>query len=139
MRMVRSTVSSRSIVMISLLLCLSFGSIFEGGQALVPERPEEREHLGEPLLPRAVQAPGAVPPLGDQAGFLEHGQMLGDGRAGDGELFGDGAGRELLAPDEAHDLAPTGLGKGTKLGVHASMLADSYVRGSLITWAWRAC
>src|SRR5262245_48432717 len=110
-----------------LLSCFSFGGLLERGQALVPERLEEREHLGQPLAPGAVQTAGAVAPFLDQAGGLENGEVLGDGRPGDREALGDGAGRELLAPDEAYDLAAARLGEGAKLSIHARMLADSFV------------
>jgi hypothetical protein len=79
--------------------------LFQHRQALVPEGPQEREHLGEPRLVRSIQSARAIAPLVKQAGGLQHGQVLGDGRSGDGEPGGDLAGWQLLAPDQAEDLA----------------------------------
>src|SRR3712207_2944579 len=56
-------------------------------------------------LPRRIEAAGALAPLVDEPGRLEHCQVLGDGRPGHVEPRRDVAGGQLAVPHEAEDLA----------------------------------
>jgi len=92
-------------------LFLVLGGGFESTQALGPENLEVGPELGDRLRARAIEALRAVPPLGDQPRLLQDAQVLGDRRSRDVEAAGDVADRELLARDEAKDLAAAGLPK----------------------------
>src|SRR5690606_29468673 len=66
-------------------------------QAGGPEVVQERAQVGHGLGVGAVEAPGAVAPLRDQRGVLEHREVLGDRGAADvGEALGDRRGSQLV-------------------------------------------
>jgi len=90
-------------------LFLVLGGCFESTQALGPEDLEITPELGDGLGPGAIKALRPVSALGDQARLLQDAQVLGDRRPRDVEPAGDLADRELLARDEAKDLAAAGL------------------------------
>jgi hypothetical protein len=83
-------------------------------QTLGPEDLEGRPELGDGFGARAVQALRPLPPLGDEAGLLQDAKVLGDRRPSDVEAARDVADRELLARDEAKDLAAAWLAEGGK-------------------------
>jgi hypothetical protein len=95
-------------------LFLALGGSFEGTQALGPEDLEITPELGDGLRSGAIEALGAVSPLGDQPGLLQDAKVLGDRRPRDVEAAGDVADGELLARHEAKDLAAAGLTEGCK-------------------------
>ncbi len=70
--------------------------------------------MGDGFRSRAVQALRAVTPLGDEAGFLQDAEVLRDRRSRDVEATRDVADRELLARDEAKDLAAPRFTEGGK-------------------------
>src|SRR5581483_1811732 len=63
-------------------------------------------HPVERLLARPVPARRPRRRHRDQAGVLEHRQVLGDGGLGEGERRPDLPGGQLPVPDQAEDLAP---------------------------------
>jgi hypothetical protein len=81
-------------------------------QARGPELLEQSPHGIESLGADDVQAPLRLRPHGDEAGVVEHLQMLRDGLLRDVEVFGDLADRARLIPDQAEDRAAPGLGDG---------------------------
>src|SRR5215471_21306361 len=99
----------RSVSRLMLSFLLPLGLALERGELLVPEPFEESLQLGEGLRAHAVETPGALAPFAHQAGLLEDGEVLRYRRAGDGEVRGNGAGRELVAADQLQDLPATRL------------------------------
>jgi hypothetical protein len=85
--------------------------VFRGGfqrtQTLGPEDLEGRPELGDRLRARAVESLRAVASLGDEAGLFQDAKVLRDRGPGDVEATRDVADGELLARDEAEDLAPS--------------------------------
>src|SRR5213080_2172515 len=84
------------------------GGVQRCGPQVVQQLPEP----GQALRPGTVQPAGAVAPLGQQPGVLQHGQVLADRGTGHLERRGDLAGRQLLVCDETQDGAPARLGEG---------------------------
>jgi hypothetical protein len=82
-----------------------FGGGLERTQALGPEHFEGRPELSDGLRSRPIQALGPVPSFGDEARVLEDAEVLRDRRPRDVETARDVADGELLARDEAKDLA----------------------------------
>src|SRR4051812_28830963 len=72
-----------------------FRRFLEPLQPFVPKRFEKRLQIGEALRPQGVEPASSLAPLGDQAGFAQHSQVLGDSRPRDLEARGDLAGRKL--------------------------------------------
>jgi hypothetical protein len=95
-------------------LFLALGGSLEGTQALGPEDLQVTPELGDGLRSGAIEALRAVSPFGDQAGLLQDAEVLGDRRPRDVEAAGNVADGELLARDEAEDLAAARLTKGCK-------------------------
>jgi len=95
-------------------LFLVLGGSFEGTQALGPEDLEITPELCDGLRSGPIEALRAVSPLGDQTRILQDAEVLGDCRSRDVEAAGDVANGELLARDEAKDLAAAGLTEGCK-------------------------
>ena len=75
--------------------------------------PSRRRLIAEALRPAAT--------LGDQAHALEHRQVLGNRGAGDWEMVGDVAGRQLLAPDETQNLTSSGLDECFQTRLHSPL------------------
>jgi len=96
------------------LLLLVLRGSFQGTQALGPEHLEGCPELGDGLGSRAVQTLRALAPLRHQACLLQDAEVLGDRRPRDIEPPRDVADRELLAGNQAKDLAASGLTKGCK-------------------------
>src|SRR5467141_3656299 len=82
-----------------------FGGGLERTQALGPEHFERRPELSDGLRSRPIQTLGPVPPFCDKARVLEDAEVLRDRRPSDVEPARDVADGELLARDEAKDLA----------------------------------
>src|SRR5579864_359082 len=119
MRTSRTSVSSScSMRGFPLLVLFGFGSETQPVEAVVPKAVDEVADLGERLGAGAVETAHTVAPLGDQPGLAEHAQVLGDGRAGDVELLGDGARGHLAVADQAEDLAAAGGREGAEHVVH---------------------
>src|SRR5687768_1258835 len=70
-------------------LLFELGGELQPREAVGPELAEEVLEVGHALGAGAVEPAGALAPLAEEAGVLEHGEMLGDGRAGDVEFGGD--------------------------------------------------
>jgi hypothetical protein len=81
------------------------GGDLERTQTLGPEDFEGGPELSDGLGSRAIQALGPVAPLGDEARVLQHAKVLRDRRSRNVESARDVADRQLLARDEAKDLA----------------------------------
>src|SRR3954454_2612820 len=112
---IRSSCSTRGLVApgpagIAPRPLLGLGRLLEALQPGRQDVGQEVLQLGEPLGTDAEQAPRPVATLADQAGLLEHLEVLGDRRLRDLELRGDGAGAELPAGEQPQDLAALGLG-----------------------------
>lgn len=71
--------------------------------------------------------------------MLQHGEVLGDGRAGDVEVGRDLAGAQLAVAHEREDLAAAGLGDRAGNVVHGPLTkAAAYVSvNHLISWIAR--
>jgi hypothetical protein len=68
-----------------------------------------------------VKATVAVGGVGDEAGLLEDFEVLGDGGAGDGEVFGELADGEWAAREAREDGSAGGIAEGVELGVLVSV------------------
>src|SRR4051812_13996317 len=93
--------------------------LVEAVEARLPEPTVALEPLGGVLErdrpePRRAQL-RAAPPL-DQAGALEHAQMLADGLGGDGERRGELVDRGLALDEAREDRPPGGVGEGGEGG-----------------------
>ncbi len=75
-----------------------------------PHRLEHRPQRAQRGLVRPVVAVVAVTADVDEAGLPEDAEVLRDGTERDGNAIGDGAGSELVIPDERQDLPATRLG-----------------------------
>src|SRR6266700_3629047 len=84
-----------------------------------PPGQEVVEH-GEAVGPDDVQAPLPLFPHSDEAGVLEHLQVLRDGLLGDVKMGGDLADRTRLIAYESEHLLPSRLGQRAegRLAVH---------------------
>jgi hypothetical protein len=99
-----------------------FRGFLQAFQPFVPERFEKRLQVVEALRAKAVQPARSLAPLGDQTGFAQHPQVLGNGRPCDLEARGDLAGGQLLRCDELEYAAAVRLGYGTKGCFHGPLL-----------------
>src|SRR4029450_1123656 len=95
------------------------GLILQDGQPLRPHVLDERPELLDPLGPEAVDPLRAVATFGDEAGLLEHGEVLADGRTRDLGVGGDLAGGHLALADEQEDLPAAWFRDGPEGGLHA--------------------
>jgi hypothetical protein len=95
-------------------LLLALGGVLQRTQALGPEDLERGPELSDGFRSRAVQALRAIPPQGDEAGVLQDAEVLRDRRPRDVEAARDVADRELLARDQAKDLAASRFPEGGK-------------------------
>src|SRR5262245_37911570 len=66
----------------SCITFLLFGGTLEARQPVVPELFEPHAGLGRAAWPGAIETPSPVAPLRDEPGLAQHGQVLGDRRAG---------------------------------------------------------
>ena len=94
----------------------------EGGELVVPEPVQVRAQRREAAGVQPVDTLGPDGGIGDEAGVLEHAQVLRDGGAAHGQ-----AGRELadgVRPfrDELEDAAPRGIGEGGEHRIEPSIL-----------------
>ena len=109
----------------------------QGTQTLGPEHLERCPKLGDGLGSCTVQTLRALAPLRHQACLLQDAEVLGDRRPRDIEPPRDVADRELLAGNQAKDLAASGLTKGCKcvdfLRVSACLLKVKTLGGFLVT------
>ncbi len=96
----------------------TLGGALEAFEAVVPEAFEKGAEFFQPLRAGTVQAAGTVASFAHEASLLEDAQVLRDRGARDIEVTGDLARGELLAPDEAEDLAAPGLGDGLEGSFH---------------------
>src|SRR5580704_5080840 len=83
-------------------------------QSLQRVRPEFLEHLAyrrQGISVEAVQPAGAHSALLQQAGLLQHRQVLAHRLLREREVRRDLSGRELAVPNEADDLAPVRVGE----------------------------
>ena len=80
-----------------------------------------RGRRGPDRSPQAggVEPAGAVAALLQQAGVLQHTQVLGHGLGGDVEVLGDLAGGQLAVADEGEDAPPLRFGERPEDGVGA--------------------
>src|SRR5215467_6098247 len=62
------------------------GRRLEAREPFAPEVVEEGAQLGEPLRTDSIQAPRAIPTLGEEARVLQHAEMLRDRGAGHVEV-----------------------------------------------------
>jgi hypothetical protein len=99
-------------------LLFQLGGQLEPLETIVPEAIEEAPELGQPLGAGLVEPARPFAALAQQPGLLEHGQVLGDGRARDLEARGDLTRAQLAIPHELEDLAPVRLGDGSGYLVH---------------------
>ena len=90
------------------------GGDLQRTQTLGPEDLERGPELGDGLGARSVQALGPVAAVGHEAGLPQHAEVLGDRGSRDVEAARDVADRELLARDEAKDLAAPRFAEGGK-------------------------
>src|SRR5271169_1683544 len=81
---VRTAVSVACIV--ACLLVVPFNCGLECGQGLIPELVEVGAQGADAVQTHLVNAAVAVGPVDDQPGVLEHFEVLGDGRAADGQV-----------------------------------------------------
>lgn len=85
-----------------------------------PPFPEETEGLGpvgngfDILRPEPARAPLSVPPLLDEAGALEHAQMLGNGRLREPERRSQFCDRCFPSCEAGEDGAPRGIAESRK-------------------------
>src|SRR4051812_38480054 len=92
-----SVATAVAVVAIGVLSCVfcaagcCLNRILEAHEAVVPELFEKSAQLLEPFRTGAIEPPRAIPPHGHEPRVFEHAQVLRDGRAGDGEVAGDGA------------------------------------------------
>ena len=92
----------------------------EGGESLAPELVEVCADGVEAGGVELVEAAVAVGGVGDEAGLFENFEALGDGGAGDGEIFGELADGERAAGEAREDGAAGGVAEGVQLGVLVS-------------------
>ena len=85
---------------------------FEGLERRVPELVEPAAERAEALGVDVVHATRTFGLVGDQAGFFEDFEMLGDGGAADGHFGGDFADCSWAAAEVFEDLATGGVGQG---------------------------
>ena len=81
----------------------------EPAKRSVQDLPERVVQLIERVAPGPVQPPGALAPLAEQLGLLEHREVLADRGARDVEGSRDLASREFAFADQAQDAAPPRL------------------------------
>jgi len=63
---------------------------------------------------KVVEAMAALAALHNEMSAAQDGEMTGNGRAGDGEGFGDAAGRLTAAAEEVENRTAGGVGEGGK-------------------------
>src|SRR5579864_2237699 len=108
-----------SAVASTLASLLSLGLAAQRLEPIVPESLEERLQLLEPLWPRPVEPPRAVPSLAHKSRLLENTEMLRDGRPGDLEPRSDLPRGELAVAHEQEDLPPAWFRDRLDCCVHA--------------------
>lgn len=81
------------------------------GQGVRPELGQQLPHRLERLPAQCIQPPGSLAPLGEQAGVLEHADVLADRLLGEREACGDLPGRQFGMLDQAQDPPAVRIGK----------------------------
>ena len=93
----------------------------EGGEGLAPELVEVFADGVEAGGVELVEAAVAVGGVGDEASLFEDFEVLGDGGAGDGKVFGELADGEWAAGEADEDGTAGGVAEGVELGVLVSV------------------
>ena len=101
------------------------GSYLQLLQAVIPQAFEVLAQLGEPLGACAIEALCAGAALGDQAGDLEHAQVLRHTGPRDREMLGDAPGGHLGAGDDPQDVAPRRITESFHEVVHGPIVSIS--------------
>lgn len=99
------------------------GSHLQLLEAVIPQAFEVLAQLGEPLGACAIEALCAGAALGDQAGDLEHAQVLRHTGPRDREMLGDAAGGHLGAGDDPQDVAPRRITESFHEVVHGPIVS----------------
>jgi hypothetical protein len=87
-------------------------------KANVPKVVEKPEELVERSGSRAEETSGSITPLGDEPGFDEHPNVLGDTRTANREMRCDITGAHLVVTHETEDLSPPGFGNRSQHRFH---------------------
>ena len=102
-----------------------FGSHLQLLETVIPQALEVLAQLGEPLGARAIEALRAGAALRDQAGDLEHAQVLRHAGSRDREMLGDAPGGHLGAGDDPQDVAPRRITESFHEVVHGPIVSIS--------------
>ena len=94
-----------------LLRVIAFDHTLEAVERVRPELVEHVAHGLQRGRLEAVEPAGALAPLLEQAGPLEHREVLADRLLRQGEVRGDLSGRELGVLNEPDDVAPVRVGE----------------------------
>src|SRR5580693_8240444 len=97
--------------MIAFLRVLAFDDALEAVERVGPELVEHGAHGLQRGRLKTVEPAGALAALLEQAGPLEHREVLADRLLRQGEVRGDLSGRELRVLNEPDDLAPVRVGE----------------------------
>ncbi len=97
--------------LVTTVALLPLGLVLELFQATRPERLQMPYHFADCLRVRLIDPRSPLPPLGEQAGVAENGQVLGHGRASRVEVSSYFPGRKPSQGDELDDAATGGVGQ----------------------------
>jgi hypothetical protein len=90
------------------------GGVGEAGQRIAPERLQERAQSGQGLRVDGVDPPIAVGPVGDQAGVLEHLEVLAHRGARHRQAAGDLDHRLGTVAQALQDQSPSAIAEGVE-------------------------